>query len=130
MTDTPTRPTDAEVRAYPRTTSADVDNVLMDWQQHPDIVLEICHDLLDAWAEVERLMAENRHLSHALALLPERGEAAQMRDVVGAARAVEAAFDNDEFDTSNIVVETVLLRLFNTLDTVRSTASPSQKATS
>lgn len=52
--------------------------------------------------EIIRLMTErDAAIAHA--------EAAER--VVEAARAVDAAFDNDEFDTTNIVVETVILRL-------------------
>jgi len=50
---------------------------------------------------IERLAAENRHLTDELASLLE------------AAQEVKQAFDHGKFDTSNIVVEVVLLRLFN-----------------
>ena len=44
--------------------------------------------------------------------------------VVSAATDVEQVFDNDEFDTTNIVVETVLLRLFNALAATRTEEAP------
>ena len=40
-----------------RVDSLTIDTIIEDWKQYPDIVLDICHDLLDARSEVQRLQA-------------------------------------------------------------------------
>lgn len=41
-----------------RVDSLTIDTILQDWQHYPDVVIDVCHDLLDARGEVQRLQVE------------------------------------------------------------------------